>query len=171
MLAFTLNIVKEVVMTPAVDYAKRAGISFQLHRYVHDVSCQHYGQEAADKLKVSASRVFKTLLVSLDDHNNALAVAVVPVNAQLDLKLMAKVLGVKRVKMADKQVAQRATGYLIGGISPLGQKRLWPTVIDQSACALEQIYFSGGQRGLEISMATDDLVNLTKAQISAIAMP
>lgn len=156
-------------MTPAVTAAKRAGISFTLHRYDHDPSNKDFGREAVDKLKVSANSVFKTLLVAINGNNHSLAVAVVPVGHSLDLKLMAKALGVKRVIMADKNAAQRSTGYLIGGISPLGQKQTLPIVIDQSAEGLSEVYVSGGLRGLEIALTPVDLVQLTKGLLRPIS--
>jgi len=147
-------------MTPAVVAAERAGIPFTLHEYEHEAGAA-YGLEAAEKTGVDPARVFKTLVVSQD---GALSVAIVPVAAQLDLRALGK-----RAALADRAAAERATGYVLGGISPLGQKRRLPTVIDSSATAFATMFVSGGQRGLEIELAPDDLVRLTDATLAEIA--
>lgn len=155
------------IMTPAVDILKKFGIAFTLHHYEHDPQSRSYGEEAALKLNVSNARLFKTLMVSLD--NNELAVSVVPVSGQLNLKACAKSMGSKKVSMADPKKAERSTGYVVGGISPLGQKKQLRTVIDNSALDFETIYVSAGKRGLQIELSARDLAHLTKAIFAHIA--
>jgi Cys-tRNA(Pro)/Cys-tRNA(Cys) deacylase len=142
-------------MTPAVNFAKKIKIKFNLHRYEHDDSSSSFGEEAAAKLNVSKDRVFKTLVVSLDDKE--LAVAVVPVSKQLDLKACAALLGAKKCHMADQKDVERTTGYVVGGVSPLGQKKVLRTMLDESAFAFETIYVSAGKRGLQIELSPKDL--------------
>ena len=154
-------------MTPAVLAARRAGISCRVLEYRHDPAAQSFGLEAARALGVDASMVFKTLVASL--ASGELAVAVIPVVARLDLKALASATGAKKAVMADRQAAERATGYVIGGISPLGQRRRLTTVVDESALTHEQVYVSGGRRGLEIALAPRDLVKLTNATLNAIS--
>ena len=139
--------------TPATLVAERAGISFTVHEYEHDPNAASYGREAADKLGVDAAQVFKTLVADVD---GTLTVAIVPVEAQLDLKALGK-----RVTMADARLAERTTGYVTGAISPLGQRKRLPTVLDESALGLETIHVSAGRRGLEIELAPRDLLTLT----------
>jgi len=155
-------------VTPAVDAAKAARIEFKVHQYEHDHGAA-YGSEAAEKLGVDPQRVFKTLMLETDLGSRVLAVAVIPVAATLDLKAAARALKQKRVAMAEPQVAQRLTGYLLGGISPLGQKRGFATVIDASAEKLESIYVSAGRRGLELELSPACLETLTQARFAAIA--
>jgi Cys-tRNA(Pro)/Cys-tRNA(Cys) deacylase len=155
-------------MTPAINCAKRAKINYQLHSYEHDPSAASYGEEAAMALGVAAERVFKTLLVSLDGNPKQLAVAVVPVAGSLDLKALGSILSSKKVTMADPQEAQRATGYLLGGISPLGQKKRLPLILDRSASAFTTLFVSGGKRGLEIELSPVDLLKLTAGQYGDI---
>jgi Cys-tRNA(Pro)/Cys-tRNA(Cys) deacylase len=150
-------------MTPAVLAVQRARIAFRLHEFRHDPAVTSYGEEAARALGVSAERVFKTLLVVTPADQ--LAVAVVPVSGQLDLKSMARALGVKKVDMALPQRAERATGYVVGGISPLGQKRRLRTVVDDLAQRFSTVFVSGGRRGLEIELAPADLIALTGAAV------
>ena len=154
-------------MTPAINSAKRAKIQFQLHEYEHDPAADSYGKEAALKLGVAPERLFKTLVVALDDKN--LAVAVVPVSTQLNLKLFAKVIGAKKVAMAEKKAVENSTGYVLGGVSPIGQKKSLRTVIDVSAQNFETIYVSAGRRGLQIELSPDDLSSLTSAAFEEIA--
>ncbi|MGD8910786.1 MAG: Cys-tRNA(Pro) deacylase [Chromatiales bacterium] len=145
-------------MTPAIAQAKRAGIDFQTHQYTHDPNHPSYGEEAAQKLGVDPARVFKTLVISLDGRR--LAVAVVPVVSKLDLKAAAKALGGKRAVMAEALEVERSTGYVLGGVSPLGQKRRLSTLIDDSAQAYQTLFVSAGRRGLEIELAPQDLQRL-----------
>ena len=154
-------------MTPAVEAAKRAGIEFATHAYEHDPQHDSYGEEAAEKLGLPMVRVFKTLVVSLDGKR--LAVGIVPVSSKLDLKAMAKALKVKKVAMADARSVERSTGYVLGGVSPLGQKRWLPTVIDASALGFSTLYVSAGRRGLEIELSPEDLVQLLNASSAEIA--
>jgi len=156
-------------MTPAINTAKKAGIVFDVLEYSHDPANQHYGEEAAQKLGLSTAEVFKTLLVALTGHTSTLAVAVLPVSHTLSLKAIAKALGAKKAEMADPTVAERTTGYLLGGISPLGQKKALPTVIDVSAEALPRIHVSAGRRGLEIGLDPQDLCRLTRGNFAEIA--
>lgn len=138
----------------------RAGIGFELHEYEHDPRAESYGLEAAHLLGIDPARVFKTLMTSVDGR---LAVAVVPVAGRLDLKALARALGGSRAAMAGREDAERATGYVVGGISPLGQKRAHPTVVDASALDHPTIYVSAGRRGLDLEIAPADLVALTGA--------
>ncbi|GAA0419785.1 Cys-tRNA(Pro) deacylase [Cocleimonas flava] len=154
-------------MTPAVDAAKKAGIRYTLHEYSHDSQASSYGEEAATLLDISPNRVFKTLLIAATDSNQ-LAVAIVPVSNQLNLKSAAKALGFKKASMADPAEAEKATGYILGGISPLGQKKRLPFVLDESATGFETIYVSAGKRGLEIELAPGDLIKLCNAKTANI---
>jgi Cys-tRNA(Pro)/Cys-tRNA(Cys) deacylase len=147
--------------TPATAAAAKAGIVFAVHEYDHDPRATSYGLEAVERLGLDAARVFKTLVADVD---GALIVAVVPVEAQLDLRALGK-----RARLADGLAAERATGYVTGGISPLGQRRRLPTVIDDSALVWDTIHVSAGRRGLELELAPGDLVRLTEARIAAIA--
>lgn len=147
-------------MTPAIKQAERAGIFFQIHQYEHDPAVQAYGEEAAQAMGVEANRVFKTLLFALNGEPKNLAVAVVPVSGQLNLKAAASALGAKKAAMADTKIAQNTTGYILGGISPLGQKKKLPTIIDEAAYDFETIFVSAGRRGLEIELSATDLVAL-----------
>jgi Cys-tRNA(Pro)/Cys-tRNA(Cys) deacylase len=147
--------------TPAVRAAEEAGIPFTLHEYQHEAGSASYGDEAAAKLDVEPERLFKTLVVSVD---GALAVALVPVPAQLDLKALGK-----RAQLADKGHAQRTTGYVSGGTSPLGQRRRLPTHIDVSALEHATILVNGGRRGLQMEIDPRDLARLTDAKVHPIA--
>ena len=141
-------------MTPAINQLKKQKIEFSIHEYEHDRHCSNFGEEAAQKLNLDPAGVFKTLLVSDDKQ---FFVAIVPVTGTLNLKRAAAALKVKKLRMADAKEAERLTGYLVGGISPIGQKKSLVTCIDQSAQSLEKIYVSGGQRGLAIGLAPQDL--------------
>ncbi|MCS2609608.1 Cys-tRNA(Pro) deacylase [Halomonas dongshanensis] len=155
-------------MTPAINTAKKAGITFKIHEYVHESGAPSYGLEAAEKLAVAPERVFKTLVVALE--GKALAVAIVPVIHQLGLKQVAKAAGAKKAAMASADVVERTTGYVLGGVSPLGQKKRLPLFIDESAEALPTIYVSAGRRGLEIELAPGDLAALTQGRFVALAV-
>ena len=152
--------------TPAVRALVAAGIAFTEHPYAHDPAHPSYGLEAAEALGLDPASVFKTLLASVDDR---LVVAVVPVTGSLDLKALAGAVGGKRAAMADPAQAERATGYVLGGISPLGQKRRLTTVVDASASALPVVYVSGGRRGLDVGLAPAELVRLTQATVAPVA--
>lgn len=153
-------------MTPAIDLARQQGIRYQVHQYQHDAAAASYGLEAAEKLNLAPQQVFKTLVVQLDGKQ--LAVAVLPVNLQLNMKLMAKALRAKKAEMANSQDVMRSTGYVLGGVSPLGQKKRLATVIDSSAQQYSSIYVSAGRRGLEIELNAADLCQLLEAQFAAI---
>ncbi len=155
-------------MTPAINAAKKAKVAYQVHEYEHDPSAESYGEEAAVALGLDPAQVFKTLLVAINGDNKKLAVGVVPVSGQLDLKAMAAALKAKKVVMANPQDAERATGYVVGGISPLGQKKRLPLVLDSSAESYATICMSAGRRGLEIEMAAADLLKLTSGTLAAI---
>lgn len=146
--------------TPATAALAAAGVPFVLHPYAHDPSATSYGLEAAEVLGIDPERVFKTLMVEVEGR---LAVAIVPVSGNLDLKSVAASLGSKKAAMADPKAAERRTGYVLGGISPLGQRQSSPTVLDDSALAFGTILVSGGRRGLDIELSPSDLVSLTKA--------
>lgn len=152
--------------TPAFIALHRANVPFTPHSYVHDPRADSFGMEAARALAVEPARVFKTLMAQIDGE---LCVGVVPVMGSLDLKALADALGGKRAQMADSRHAQRATGYVIGGISPLGQKKLHRTAVDKSARQWPSIFVSGGRRGLEAELHPDDLIRLTKAVVARIA--
>ena len=154
-------------MTPAVNSAKKAKIEFNLHQYQHASGHASYGLEAAEKLAVEAERVFKTLVVKLDAMQ--LGVAILPVNSMLSMKSVAKACGARKAEMADKVEVQRSTGYVLGGVSPLGQKKYLKTVIDQSAQEYPTIYVSGGRRGLEIELNALDLQTLTLATFAPLS--
>ncbi|SDW84654.1 Cys-tRNA(Pro)/Cys-tRNA(Cys) deacylase [Arthrobacter sp. cf158] len=151
--------------TPATAALAAAGVPFVLHPYTHDPSTTSYGLEAAEVLGIEPARVFKTLMVEVEGR---LAVAVVPVSGNLDLKAAAAALGSKKATMADRAAAERRTGYVLGGISPLGQRQISPTVVDESALSYKAILVSGGRRGLDIELAPADLVRLTEAVIAPI---
>lgn len=151
--------------TPATRLLAELGVPHVLRAYPHDPRANSYGLEAAQALGVAPERVFKTLLAEVD---GALIVAVVPVSGQLDLKALAAAVGGKRASMADPAAAQRATGYVVGGISPLGQRHAHPTVIDESAVGKETILVSAGRRGLDVELAPASLIELTNARIAPI---
>ena len=152
--------------TPATKLLTSAGVDFVEHEYDHDPKSASFGLEAAEKLGVNPSRVFKTLIANADE---TYVVAIVPVSKQVSLKSLSRTLGAKRATMADPAQAARLTGYVVGGISPLGQKRLLPTVIDVTASNFETILVSGGRRGFDIELAPKDLAQLLSAVFAEIA--
>ncbi|NYG56214.1 Cys-tRNA(Pro) deacylase [Nocardioides perillae] len=151
--------------TPATALLASAGVAHVLHPYAHDPRATSYGAEAAAVLGVDPARVLKTLLADLD---GGLVVAVVPVAGQLDLKALARALGGSRATMAEPARAERATGYVVGGISPLGQKRTHPTVVDAGALEHATVLVSAGRRGLDVELAPGDLVRLTGAVVAPV---
>lgn len=152
--------------TPATVALTAAGVAYSQHVYEHDPAAPSYGLEAAAVLGLPTEQVFKTLVV---DTGAGLAVGVVPVAGSLDLKAMAEVLGVKKVTMADPAAAQRSSGYVLGGVSPVGQKRALPTVVDESVEAFDVVYVSGGRRGLDLGLSPTDLVRVTGAVLADVA--
>ena len=151
--------------TPATVALAAAGIVFTAHTYAHDPLTTNFGLEAATKLGLDPARVFKTLLADID---GSLIVAVVPVTGTLDLKRLTAAIGGKHAEMADPRLAERRTGYVVGGISPIAQKIVHPTVLDESAELYETIFVSGGRRGLDLEIAPEDLVRVTAARVAAI---
>ncbi|MFJ4808348.1 Cys-tRNA(Pro) deacylase [Streptomyces longwoodensis] len=154
--------------TPATVALTAAGVDFTVHAYDHDPNHPSYGEEAAEAMGVSPERVFKTLVADVD---GALTVAVVPVAGQLDLKALAAAVGGKKAAMADPALAERTTGYVRGGISPLGQRKKLPTVLDASAGGHATICVSAGRRGLEVELSPADLATLTGATLAPIGRP
>lgn len=154
-------------MTPATKQLDKAKVGYRLHRYDHDPQAESYGTEAAERLALEPGQVFKTLLAATEAGE--LLVAIVPVDRMLDLKELAQAARTKKVAMADPAAAQRSTGYLVGGISPIGQKKRLRTFIDASAEAWPQIFVSGGRRGLEIELTPTDLASQTGGQFAPIA--
>ena len=152
--------------TPALVALQRAGIEHVVHAYDHDPTVTNFGLEAARELGVDPSRVFKTLLADVDGRP---VVAIVPVSGTLDLKALAAACGAKRARMLEPAVAERLTGYVVGGISPLGQRASLPTVIDGTALDFTTVYVSAGRRGLDVELETGDLIRLTAATLWSIA--
>jgi Cys-tRNA(Pro)/Cys-tRNA(Cys) deacylase len=152
--------------TPATVALAAAGVAYTAHAYQHDPGNRNFGLEAASALQLDPERVFKTLVADVD---GSLVVAIVPVTGSLDLGALAAVVGGKRAIMADPAVAQRKTGYVLGGISPIGQKSAIRTVLDETAELFDTIFVSGGRRGFDIELAPADLVSITSATIAAIA--
>jgi len=153
-------------MTPGINTAKKAKIFYKIHEYTHDSSNTAYGAEAAEKMGVPEDQVFKTLVVSLD--GKTLAVGVVPVSSMLNMKLIAKAAGAKKASMALASDVERSTGYVLGGVSPLGQKKRLKTIVHSSAKEYETIFISAGRRGLEIELKPNDLVQLTHGEFAEI---
>lgn len=156
-------------MTPAINLLKQHRIAHRVLSYTHSADADSYGGEAAAALGLDPSQVFKTLLAATEKHE--LLVAIVPVSGLLDLKALAEAAGCRKCEMADPAAAQRATGYLVGGISPLGQKKKHRTFVDDSARALDDVHVSAGRRGLEVALAPADLVALTHATYAPIGRP
>lgn len=153
-------------MTPAINILKKKKVTYTVHSYQHDSDHASYGLEAVEKLALNPDQVFKTLVASLDD--GSLAVAIIPVAHKLNMKLLAKAAGAKKAAMADKAIVEKTTGYVLGGVSPLGQKKQLKTYIDASAAELSTMFVSGGKRGLEIELAPQDLATLTRATFAEI---
>ena len=152
--------------TQATVALTKAKVEFSTHVYDHDPAAKSFGLEAAEALGLAPEQVFKTLLVEVDGK---LTVGVVPVDRQLDLKAIAAAAGGKKAVMADPAAAERTTGYVVGGISPIGQKRALPTVVDSTVTEHTTVYVSGGRRGLDIGLSPTDLITVTKARTAAIA--
>lgn len=158
--------------TPATLALTKAGVPFTEHAYRHDPAASSYGTEAAEVLGLDPEQVLKTLLVAVDPASGSarstLVVGIVPVSAQLDLKAVAAAVHGKKAVMAVPADAERATGYVVGGISPVGQKKAHPTVLDESALGFEKVYVSGGRRGLDLGLSPADLIRVTNATVAAI---
>ena len=154
-------------MTPAIKLLRQRKIAHAVHEYEHDESAESYGLEAAEKLGIDPARMFKTLVVKLD--NGTLAVGIVPVSSLLNLKRMAKACGAKKAAMAPPPEVERATGYVLGGVSPLGQRRRLPTVLDESAERFDTVYVSAGKRGMDVELAPGDLQSLLGARLADLA--
>lgn len=153
-------------MTPAINAAIKNKVIYHVHEYIHDATNQSYGDEAAQKLGISTNRVFKTLVVTID--NKTLVVAIIPVSAMLSMKLIAKAYGGKKATMALKADVERSTGYVLGGVSPLGQRKCLSAFIDSSAAQFTTVFVSAGKRGLEIELTPQDLQQLTQAKLTDI---
>ena len=153
-------------MTPAINAARKAGVAHRIHEYHHDPAAESFGLEAAEKLGVPPARVFKTLVAEMDDGR--LVVGIVPVATSLNLKALAAAAGAKRAEMAEMKKAERSTGYVAGGISPIAPKKRLPTVLDASAAGHATIFVSAGRRGLEIELAPADLLELTGGKLAEI---
>ncbi len=154
--------------TPAVTALVRGGIAHRVHRYEHDPGVASYASEAAEALGAQPEQVFKTLVTSVGGN---LVVAVVPSTAEVDLKALAAAMGAKSAEMASPAAAERATGYVVGGISPIGQKRRLATIVDAGASQWDSIFVSGGRRGLELELSVPDLLEVTGARLASIARP
>ncbi|WP_299267475.1 Cys-tRNA(Pro) deacylase [uncultured Psychrosphaera sp.] len=150
-------------MTPAINFLKKNKVAHQVLDYKHDTNAESYGLEAASKLNLPEQQVFKTLVTSTDSKQ--LIVAIIPVTAKLNLKSVAKAVGCKKIAMADPSVVERTTGYVLGGVSPFGQKKRLTTVIDKSALQHDYIAVSAGKRGLEITLCPKQLITLLNAKV------
>ena len=153
-------------MTPAIKILEKAKVAFTIHEYSHDPLAESYGLEAAEKLNIEAASVFKTLVVMLDGKDYA--VGVIPVSAMLSMKQIAKAAGAKKAAMADKQIVERMSGYVLGGVSPFGQKKLLKTFIDSSAQHQPTIFVSAGRRGLEVEVAPAVFQTILRADFFAL---
>lgn len=156
-------------MTPAVNVVKKSKITYTLHEYQHREGVEAFGDEVVTELGVSPDQVYKTLVIVIDKKTKEMAVGIVPVSKQLDFKALARAAEVKRAFMAPKEDAERTTGYVVGGTSPLGQKTKLLTIIDESIRALKTVYVSAGKRGLQIELTPDDLIQLTEAKTAQIS--
>jgi len=154
-------------VTPAIDLVERCKIAYTLHQYQHNSNTDSFGEEAARRLNLNPAQVFKTLVVEL--NNKELIVGIVPVNGSLNLKAIAVAAHAKKASMADKLKVQRTTGYVLGGVSPLGQRKLLTTIIDASALNFTTIFVSAGKRGLDIELSADDLAKLSSARFAKIS--
>ena len=154
-----------VASTPAMVSLREAGIVFAVHEYHHDPDVTAFGEEAAKALQLDPDRVFKTLVADVDGQ---LVVAVVPVSSQLSLKALAAAVGGKRAAMAESRAVERSTGYVLGGISPVGQRKALPTVIDDSAVEYSTVFVSGGRRGLDLELSPKDLIGVTRARTAPL---
>jgi Cys-tRNA(Pro)/Cys-tRNA(Cys) deacylase len=154
-------------VTPGIEQARRAKIDYRVHEYEHDPTSESWGLEAAQKTGVAEARIFKTLVVEL--ANDELSVGVLPVSAMLSMKAIARAAGAKKAAMAKPADVERSTGYVLGGVSPLGQKRKLKTFIDESARDFPTIYVSAGRRGLEIELSPEDLARLTRGIFASIS--
>ncbi|EGR0055743.1 Cys-tRNA(Pro) deacylase [Vibrio vulnificus] len=157
-------------MTPAINLAKKKKVPHTIHEYQHDPRATSYGLEAAEVLGQDPKKVFKTLLFCLNGEAKNLAVAIIPVDQKLNLKLAAKAANGKKADMADPEIAQKTTGYVVGGISPLGQKKALPTFLHISAEQQKTICVSAGKRGLEIELAPKDLLMLTRGHFAELCL-
>lgn len=157
--------------TPAVLALEKAGVRYTVRTFEHDPEVENYGDEAAAALDMPAQQICKTLLVDLDGgpHDGRMGVTVVPVTMMLDLKGVAAAFGAKKAAMADPAAAERSTGYVVGGISPLGQKKRLPTVLDAAAASEPVILVSGGRRGLDVELAPADLVTALDATVAPVS--
>ncbi len=153
-------------MTPAITLAKQKKLDYKIHEYTHDEAAASYGLEAAEKLGIPATQVFKTLVVT--DDKGKLAVAILPVDKKLNFKKIAKAIGAKKTNMADPKLVEKNTGYVLGGVSPLGQKKRLTTVIHTSAKIQKTIYVSAGKRGLEIELPPMQLVEVLSAKFADV---
>jgi Cys-tRNA(Pro)/Cys-tRNA(Cys) deacylase len=158
-----LSLKKEHSVTPAINFLKKHNITFTPHEYSMELGGGNYGQDVADALGVEHHRLFKTLLVSLNQEPKNLAVCIIPVSKTLNLKQAAKAFKAKKAEMANPDIAQKTTGYVVGGISPFGQKKRLPTALDASALDFNTVYTSGGKRGLQIEFSPSDLVSSLNA--------
>lgn len=156
-------------MTPGINLVKKSKVTHKVHSYEHDPGAASYGLEAAEKLSIDPRQVFKTLVVKLD--GDTLAVGVVPVVEKLNMKLIAKAAGAKKAAMAEPAEVERTTGYVLGGVSPLGQKKRLKTFVDSSAKNLSTIFVSAGRRGLEIELSPRDLLNLVNGAFADLCQP
>jgi Cys-tRNA(Pro)/Cys-tRNA(Cys) deacylase len=158
-------VTRKAVGTPATVALTKAGVTFTVHAFEHDAKSTSYGLEAAQALGVDPARVFKTLVADVDGQ---LVVAVVPVTGQLDLKALAAAVGGKRAAMADVAFAERVTGYVVGGISPIGQKKRLTTIVDVTLMDFDTVFVSAGRRGADLELAPQDLVAVTGAEVAPI---